>query len=59
VMLGGWLAGEHFSTTDIAAMAVILAGVVAITLAKARASNKPASSTPASSTPEPTEESQA
>lgn len=41
VMLGGWLAGEHFSTTDLAAMAVILAGVVAITLAKARASNKP------------------
>ena len=54
VMLGGWLAGEHFSTTDIAAMAVILAGVVAITLAKARASNKPASNTPA-----PAEESQA
>jgi drug/metabolite transporter (DMT)-like permease len=46
VMLGGWLAGEQFSTTDIAAMAVILAGVVAITLAKARASNKPSSSTP-------------
>jgi hypothetical protein len=35
-------------------MAVILAGVVAITLAKARASNKPASAAPA-----PAEESQA
>lgn len=37
VLLGSWLANEHFSATDLGAMAVILAGVVAITLAKARA----------------------
>lgn len=41
VLLGGWLANEHFSATDLRAMAVILAGVVAITLAKARGA-KPA-----------------
>lgn len=38
VVLGGWLANERFSPSDMGAMAVILAGVVAITLAKARAS---------------------
>lgn len=41
VVLGGWLAQEHFSATDLGAMAVILTGVVAITMAKARAA-KPA-----------------
>src|SRR5687768_10090949 len=36
VALGAWLAKEHFGTADLASMAVILFGVVAITLAKAR-----------------------
>ncbi|MDQ3494063.1 MAG: drug/metabolite exporter YedA [Pseudomonadota bacterium] len=36
VVLGVWLAGERFSAHDLGAMAVILAGVVAITLARAR-----------------------
>ena len=34
VALGAWLAAERFSAADIGAMAVILAGVVVITLAK-------------------------
>jgi drug/metabolite transporter (DMT)-like permease len=34
VALGAWLAGERFSAHDLGAMAVILAGVVTITLAK-------------------------
>jgi len=34
VALGAWLAGERFSVHDLGAMAVILAGVVIITLAK-------------------------
>ena len=42
VMLGAWLAAEHFSAHDIGAMVVILLGVVAITLAKARAPKAPA-----------------
>ncbi|WP_417471571.1 drug/metabolite exporter YedA [Luteimonas mephitis] len=37
VVLGAWLAAERFSAHDIGAMAVILLGVVAITLSKARA----------------------
>jgi RarD protein len=37
VALGAWLAGERFSAHDLGAMAVILAGVVAITLGRARA----------------------
>ena len=41
VGLGAWLAAEHFSPHDLGAMLVILSGVVAITLAKARG-NKPA-----------------
>ncbi|QNP39703.1 drug/metabolite exporter YedA [Lysobacter solisilvae (ex Woo and Kim 2020)] len=41
VVLGGWLANEHFSTSDLGAMAVILVGVVAITMAKARAKPAP------------------
>lgn len=36
VGLGAWLAAERFSVHDLGAMAVILCGVVAITLAKAR-----------------------
>ena len=40
VMLGAWLAGERFGMHELLAMGVILLGVVAITLAKAR---KPAS----------------
>ena len=37
VMLGAWLANEQFTTHDLGAMVVILLGVVAITLGKARA----------------------
>ena len=37
VMLGAWLANEHFTSHDLGAMVVILLGVVAITLGKARA----------------------
>ena len=36
VLLGAWLAGERFGAQDIGAMGVVLLGVVAITLAKAR-----------------------
>jgi drug/metabolite transporter (DMT)-like permease len=38
VALGAWLAGETFSAHDLGAMAVILLGVVIITLAKAKRS---------------------
>ncbi|WP_454828787.1 drug/metabolite exporter YedA [Pseudoxanthomonas wuyuanensis] len=38
VALGAWLAGERFSAGEFGAMAVILAGVVIISLAKARRS---------------------
>ena len=34
VALGAWLAGEHFTAHDLGAMAVILAGVLIITLAR-------------------------
>lgn len=37
VVLGAWLARERFSVADLGAMAVILAGVVLITLARTRA----------------------
>ena len=37
VLLGAWLASEHFSAQDFGAMAVVLCGVVAITLGKGRA----------------------
>ena len=37
VLLGAWLANEHFTGRELVAMAVILLGVVAITLARARA----------------------
>ena len=36
VMLGAWLAHERFAVQELAAMGVILSGVVAITLAKTR-----------------------
>ena len=36
VALGAFIAGETFTTHDIGAMVVILAGVVVITLARAR-----------------------
>jgi drug/metabolite transporter (DMT)-like permease len=42
VALGAWLAAERFSAHDIGAMLVILLGVVAITLSKARAPKTPA-----------------
>ena len=50
VLLGAWLAHEQFSGHELVAMGVILSGVVAITLARARASRavgKPARATPA------------
>src|SRR5207342_2926056 len=43
VVFGALLAGEHFTRHDLGAMAVILAGVVIITLAKARATTPVAS----------------
>jgi drug/metabolite transporter (DMT)-like permease len=36
VALGIWIAQERFSVSDVGAMAVILAGVVVITLARIR-----------------------
>ena len=48
VMLGAWLANEQFTPRDLGAMAVILLGVVAITLGKARA---PGAATEATSGP--------
>lgn len=42
VLLGAWLAHERFSGSELAAMGVILLGVVAITLAKAAAPGMPA-----------------
>ena len=41
VLLGAWLAGERFGLHELLAMAVILSGVVAITLAKAARSKAP------------------
>ncbi|TWI01811.1 drug/metabolite transporter (DMT)-like permease [Luteimonas cucumeris] len=46
VMLGAWLAAERFTSHDLGAMGVILLGVVAITLAKARAPKTAASPAP-------------
>ncbi len=40
VALGAWLAGERFGMRELVAMGVILLGVIAITLAKARKPNK-------------------
>jgi len=42
VLIGALIGGEVFTSHDIGAMAVILAGVVLITLAKARGSSAPA-----------------
>jgi drug/metabolite transporter (DMT)-like permease len=42
VLFGALLAGEHFTAHDLGAMAVILVGVVIITLAKARVTRTPA-----------------
>ena len=50
VLLGAWLANEHFSGRELVAMGVILSGVVVITLARAgakRAVGKPAAGTAA------------
>lgn len=46
VLFGAWLAGERFTAHDIGAMAVILLGVVIITLSKARASKPAVPATP-------------
>jgi drug/metabolite transporter (DMT)-like permease len=45
VMLGAWMANEHFTSHDLGAMVVILLGVVAITLGKARAPKAAAGAT--------------
>lgn len=42
VALGAWLAHERFGVHELAAMGVILSGVVAITMAKARTPKEPA-----------------
>lgn len=42
VVLGAWLAAERFTVHDLGAMAVILSGVVAITLGKAKKRPAPA-----------------
>ena len=41
VLLGAWFGGEHFGLHDLGAMAVILAGVAAISRAKARVEAAP------------------
>ena len=46
VLIGALIGGERFTTHDLGAMAVILAGVVLITLAKARGGAQPAPATP-------------
>ncbi|UHQ22921.1 drug/metabolite exporter YedA [Lysobacter sp. 5GHs7-4] len=51
VLFGAVLAGERFTSHDIGAMAVILVGVVIITLAKARAARAPMTPAPAAPTP--------
>jgi drug/metabolite transporter (DMT)-like permease len=55
VMLGAWLAAERFTVSDLGAMAVILSGVVAITLGKAK-KKKPESEPQASSAEKTAEE---
>lgn len=42
VLLGAWLGGELFTAHDLGAMVVILAGVVIITLSRARSARVPA-----------------
>ena len=51
VLFGAVLAGERFTSHDIGAMAVILVGVVIITLAKARAARAPMTPAPTAATP--------
>lgn len=46
VLLGAWLAGERFGTHELGAMAVVLSGVVAISLARSRRPAPPAAATP-------------
>lgn len=46
VLFGALLAGERFTSHDLGAMAVILVGVVIITLAKARAARMPVATAP-------------
>jgi drug/metabolite transporter (DMT)-like permease len=46
VLIGAMIGGERFTTHDLGAMAVILAGVVLITLAKARGTSQAAQATP-------------
>ena len=46
VLLGAWLGGEYFTGHDLGAMAVILIGVVIITLAKSRSAQSVVPTTP-------------
>ena len=46
VLIGAMIGGERFTTHDLGAMAVILAGVVLITRAKARGTSQAAQATP-------------
>lgn len=55
VVLGAWLAAERFTVSDLGAMAVILSGVVAITLGKAK-KKKPESAPQGPSAEKPAEE---
>jgi drug/metabolite transporter (DMT)-like permease len=55
VVLGAWLAAERFTVSDLGAMAVILCGVVAITLGKAK-KKKSGSAPQGSSAEKPAEE---
>jgi drug/metabolite transporter (DMT)-like permease len=55
VVLGAWLAAERFTVSDLGAMAVILSGVVAITLGKAK-KKKPEPLSQGSSADKPTED---
>ena len=55
VVLGAWLAAERFTVSDLGAMAVILSGVVAITLGKAK-KKKPESEPQGSSAEKTAEE---
>ena len=53
VLFGALIGGEHFTAHDLGAMAVILVGVVIITLAKARAAKPVAPAPSAASSSEP------
>ena len=54
VLIGALIGGERFTTHDLGAMAVILAGVVLITLAKARGGAQPAQAAPVATSAEAT-----